>query len=271
MKALRLHAASGIDGLVLEEVAEPTPAEGDVLVRVHAAAITRNELDWPVDRLPAIPSYELSGVVEELGRGVDGLAPGDAVFSLTDFARDGVAAELAVVSASLLARKPRTLDHVESAALPMGGLTAWQGLFEHGALEPGQRALVLGAGGGVGHLAVQLARHRGADVVEEPVVEPVDLVFDTVGGDALQTALALVRPGGRVVSVAEEPPPSDAASYFVVEPSGAQLAELGRLVDDGALRPAVDSVFPLEDAVAAFERVGQRGKRGKVVLRVADR
>ncbi|HEX6674971.1 MAG TPA: NADP-dependent oxidoreductase [Actinomycetes bacterium] len=270
MNAVRLHPPGGIGNLAVEEVAVPSPGEGEALVRVHAAAITRDELDWPTDRLPAIPSYELSGVVEQLGDGVAELSPGDAVFALTGFDRDGVAAELAVVPAAVLAPKPKALGHVESAALPMGGLTAWQGLFDHGGLEPGQRVLVLGARGGVGHLAVQLARARGAEVVEQPG-EPVDLVFDTAGGEPLRRAPALVRPGGRLVSVAEEPPPSDASSYyFVVEPNRGQLVELARLADDGALVPAVDSVFPLAEARAAFERVMARGKRGKVVLRVVE-
>jgi NADPH:quinone reductase-like Zn-dependent oxidoreductase len=269
MKAVRLHPPGGVGSLAVEEVTVPDPGSGEVLVRVHAAAITRDELDWPVDRLPAIPSHELSGVVERLGDGVTGLSAGDAVFALTSFDRDGVAAELAVVSAGVLAPKPRTLGHVESAALPMGGLTAWQGLFDHGGLEPGQRVLVLGARGGVGHLAVQLARARGADVVEQPG-EPVDLVFDTAGGEQLGQAPALLRPGGRLVSVAEEPPPSDSASYFVVEPNHDQLVELARLADDATLLPAIDSVFPLADARAAFEHVMKRGKRGKVVLSVVD-
>jgi NADPH:quinone reductase-like Zn-dependent oxidoreductase len=269
VNAVRLHPPGGIANLLVEQVAVPSPGEGEALVRVHAAAITRGELDWPGDRLPAIPSYELSGVVEQPGDGVTGLAAGDAVFALTGFDRDGVAAELAAVPAGLLAPKPKRLGHVQSAALPMGGLTAWQGLVGHGGLEPGQRVLVLGAPGGVGHLAVQLARALGAEVVEQPG-EPVDLVFDTVGGERLLGAPALLRPGGRLVSVAEEPPPSDAASYFVVEPNGDQLVELARLADEGALLPAVDSVFPLADARAAFEHVMKRGKRGKVVLRVVD-
>src|SRR6266508_4150158 len=254
MTAVRVHPPRGIEALTVEEVEVPSPREGEVLVRVHAAALTRDELDWPVDRLPAIPSYELSGVVERLGNGIDGLSVGDPVYSLTGFDRDGVAAEFAVVPGKALALKPNVLDHVEAAALPMGGLTSWQGLFDHGSLEPGQRVLVLGAAGGVGHLAVQLARHRGAEVVEEPG-EPVDLVFDTAGGELLRRGAELVRPGGRLVSVAEDPPPSASASYFVVEPSREQLIELARLADIGALRPEVDSVFRLTDARAAFGRV----------------
>jgi NADPH:quinone reductase-like Zn-dependent oxidoreductase len=238
MRALRLHD----DGLWLEETETPTPGDGEVLVRVHAAAITRDELEWPTDRLPAIPSYELSGVLVETG---------EEVFALTPFDRDGVAADYAVVPTSVLAPKPAGLSHVEAAALPMGGLSAWQALFAHGKLEAGERVLVTGASGGVGHLAVQLARHAGAQVIDEA---PADLVFDTTGHD--------VPAGERVVTVAAEMP---GATYFVVEPNRDQLVALA----EAGLRPAIDSVFPLERAAEAFDRVAARGKRGKVVIDVA--
>ena len=241
MLAVRLHA----DGLRLEEIETPSPGPGEVLVRVRAAAITRDELEWPVDRLPATPSYELSGVVADSG---------DEVYALTPFDRDGVAAEYAVVPADVLAPKPLRLSHVEAAALPMGGLTAWQALFVHGRLARGERVLVTGASGGVGNIAIQLARHAGAVVVESG---PADLVFDTRGGE--------VPAGERVVTIAEEMPD---ATYFIVEPDYQQLRELTELVDADELRTEVDSVFPLTDARAAFERVAARGKRGKVVLEV---
>jgi len=264
---------------------------------VHAAAITRDELDWPTDRLPAVVSYELSGVVEGVAGDVGDLAVGDDVFALTPFDRDGVAAEFAVVPAAFLAPKPGGLSHVESAALPLAGLTAWQGLFVHGELQPNQRVLILGATGGVGHLATQLARWRGAHVIGtvssgaaelvrrfgaeqvlDPAapfvgsVEPVDLVFDSVGGDALARSADVLREGGRLVAVAEEPPPDVAervhTTYFVVEPDRDQLVELAGLANDGILRPAIDSVFPLKDARSAFDRVMSTGKRGKVVIEV---
>jgi NADPH:quinone reductase-like Zn-dependent oxidoreductase len=240
--AVRLHD----DGLKVEEIETPSPGPGEVLVRVHAAAITRDELEWPVDRLPAIPSYELSGVVVDNNR--------DEVYALTPFDRDGVAAEYAAVPADALAPKPLRLSHVEAAALPMGGLTAWQALFAHGRLARGERVLITGASGGVGHIAVQLARHAGATVVDSG---PADLVFDTRGGE--------VPAGERVVTIAEERP---GATYFIVEPDHEQLLELRTLVDAGELRTEVDSVFPLTEARAAFERVASRGKRGKVVLEV---
>ena len=274
MQAVRLQGPGGADELTLDEVAVPQLGRGEALVRVHAAAITRDELDWPVDRLPATPSYEVSGVVAEVAPDVTDVAIGDSVYALTPFDRDGAAAEYVVVPVTSLSAKPRTLSHVESAAIPMPGLTAWQGLFEHGRLEAGQRVLIHGAAGGVGHLATQLARERDARVAtSSDDSASVDLVFDTVGGDLLRRSEALVRSGGRVVSVAEEPPEptrSDVSvSYFVVEPNREQLAELARLVDAGKVRAAVDSVFPLAEARAAFERVQARGKRGKVVLEVA--
>jgi NADPH:quinone reductase-like Zn-dependent oxidoreductase len=259
MQAIRLHAPDGPEALVVEEVETPRVGEGEALVRVHAAAITRDELDWPVDRLPAIPSYELSGEV------VEGQSAGAAVYALTPFDRDGAAAEYVVVPEALLAPKPSTLGHVESAALPMPALSAWQGLFTHGRLEPAQRVLVIGANGGVGHLAVQLARHAGAEVLTDldDTDEAVDLVFDTAGGDVLSQCGA-----SRVVSVAEQPPGD--GIFFVVEPNRAQLVELSQLADRGELRPEIDSTFALADARAAFERTMARGKHGKVVLLVVD-
>jgi NADPH:quinone reductase-like Zn-dependent oxidoreductase len=300
MSLIRLRAPGGIESLALERGEVPAPGAGEALVRVHAAAITRDELDWPVDRLPAIPSYELSGTIAALAPDSSGLAVGDAVYGLTGFDRDGSAAEYAVVPAKVLAAKPRTLSHVESAAIPLAGLSAWQGLFDHGGLHKGDRVLIHGAAGGVGHFATQLARWRGAHVIGtatgngvelarelgahealdrasvrcEDVVEPVDLVFDTVGGDTLARSPAILRDGGRLVSVAEQPPAAAGERvevvYFVVEPSREQLVELARLADEGAIRPAIDSVFPLADAQAAFERVMMPGKSGKVVLGIVD-
>jgi NADPH:quinone reductase-like Zn-dependent oxidoreductase len=297
MRAMRLHPPGGIDALSVDEIEVPEPGPGEALVHVHAAAITRDELDWPTNRLPAIVSYELSGVVEDVAGDVGHLDIGDDVFALTPFDRDGVAAEFAVVPAAFLAPKPPGLSHVESAALPLAGLTAWQGLFVHGELQPDQRVLILGATGGVGHLATQLAAWRGAHVIGtasagaaelarefgveqvlDPTapfvgsIDPVDLVFDTVGGDALASSADVLREGGRLVAVAEEPPQEIAervhSTYFVVESDRQQLVELGQLANDGILRPAIDSVFPLKDARAAFDRLMSSGKRGKVVIEV---
>lgn len=270
MKAVHLSGTGGVEDLAVVDVPVPQLSAGEVLVRVHAAAITRNELDWPVDRLPAIPSYEVSGVVADVSPGVRDVPVGDAVYALMPFDRDGAAAEYAAVPVAFIGAKPSALSHVESAALPMPGLTAWQALFTHGGLRPGQRVLIHGATGGVGHIAAQLARERGASVVAiEDAAEPVDLIFDTVGGGLLERSPALIRSGGRLVSVAEEPPESRSdieVSYFVVEPDRSQLAELTSLADAGKLKVSIDSVFSLDDARAAFERVQAHGKHGKVVL-----
>ena len=292
MRVVRLRAAGGPEQLALEEAERPRPGPAEALVRVHAAAITRGELEWPVDHLPAIPCYELSGVVEQVGRGVDDVAEGDEVFALTPFDRDGVAADYAALPADLLVPRPRALEHVTSAAIPLPALTAWQGLFEHGQLGADERVLIQGAAGNVGGFAVQLARAAGAHVIGtasaanrdrvlqlgaheavdaadgfEKAVQSVDVVFDTVGGERLRRSRALLRSGGRLVSVAEEPP--EGGVYFIVEPNHDQLDSLARLVDGGDLRPPAVEVFPLTSAREAFARSQQPGQRGKVVLTVA--
>jgi NADPH:quinone reductase-like Zn-dependent oxidoreductase len=298
MDAIRQYPPGGPAGLVLEQLERPEPGPGEALVRVHAAAITRDELDWAAERLPAIPSYEFSGIVAGVGPDVDDVSVGDEVYALSDFDRDGAAAEYAIVANAFLALKPRKLSHVESAALPLAGLSAWQGLVVHGELSEGERLLVHGAAGGVGHLAVQLGRARGAYVIGtasagnleavrafgadevidyasvrfEDAVADVDLVFDTVGGERLERSPAVLREGGRLVSVAEEPPgsPGVESTYFVVEPNRGQLAELASLADQGALRPEIDEVFPLADARRAFERSLAGPRRGKIVLRIGS-
>jgi NADPH:quinone reductase-like Zn-dependent oxidoreductase len=300
MRAVRLHAPGGIESLRLDTIDIPRPQAGVVLIRVHAAAITRDELDWPTDRLPAIPSYEVSGVVVAVAPDVHSAEVGDAVYALTGFDRDGAAAEYAVVSEDIIASKPRSLTDVESAALPLAGLSAWQGLFDHGGLQPGQRVLIHGAAGGVGHLAVQLAhrhgayvigtastagadvaRSFGADEVLDATTEfattlaPVDLVFDTVGGDRLARSPAVIRPGGRLVSIAEEVPEPVAgsgilSSYFVVSPNREQLVELARIADEDGLGIDIDSTFTLAESRTAFGRSMATGKHGKVVFRIHE-
>jgi len=297
MRAVVLRAAGGPEQLVYEQVATPAPGPGEALVRVHAAALTRDELEWPVDRLPAIPSYELSGVVVALARGADGVDVGDEVFGMTAFDRDGVAADYAAIPTELLAPKPRALSHPEAAAVPLAALSAWQGLFDHGRLAAGERVLIHGATGGVGQFATPLAsrhgayviattspdgvaraRELGADVVIDHTagpwdagIDPVDLVFDTAGGERLARSPGVLREGGRLVSVAEEPPQASGVTsvYFVVEPNRPQLEQIAALLDGGWLPPAIDSVFTLEEAASAFERSMAADKRGKVVLGVS--
>ena len=311
MHALRVHDQGGPEGLSYEEAPIPEPGTGDVLVRVHAAGFTPTELTWPstwVDRLghdrrPVIPGHEVSGTVEALGWGTTGFAVGDAVYGLTDWYRDGTLAEFVAVEARNLASKPASLDHVQAAALAMPGLTAWQALFLHGGLSPGQRVLIHGAGGGVGAVAVQLARAAAAHVIAtgrawarelvtelgaerfvdldrerfEEVAERVDLVVDLVGGEIPQRSAATVNEGGIVVSVVEDPQATlEQASaarwvYFVVEPARPELEELARRAVAGELRPVVGEVFDLADGAKAFEAKRRGGVSGKVVLRIPDR
>ncbi len=295
MRVVRLRAPGGPEQLTLEQADRPRPGSTEALVRVHAAAITRTELEWePVlSRLPSIPSYELSGVVEDVGPDVADIAVGDEVFALTRFDQDGVAADYAAVPAELLVPRPRSLSHAESAAIPLPALTAWQGLFDHGRLNAGERVLIHGAAGSVGGFAVQLARAAGAHVIGtasaasrelalelgahqvfdsatrfEDGVRPIDVVFDTVGGELLQRSPALLCAGGRLVSVAEENPP-DGGVYFIVEPNRDQLLSIARRADKGELRPPPIDVYPLTSAREAFARSVEPGHRGKVVLAVA--
>ena len=301
MRAVRLIAPHGVQGVVVEEVGRPSPGAGEALVLVRAAALTRDELNWPEDRLPAIPSYEVSGNIAELGPGVTGFEVGDVVYGLTGFDRDGVAAEFAAVPVDRLAGKPLSLSHVEASSIPLPGLSALQGLFDHGRLDAGGRVLIHGGGGGVGAFAVQLAKIRGAYVIAtatgsrvdaaaqlgaDEVIDhqtsdfteigPVDVVFDTVGGQRLVRAPAVVVPGGRIVSVAERPPPGLGEEegvesvFFIVEPNADQLAQLSRLADAGDLRVLVDTTFPLDRAQDAFDRLQSGNAVGKVVLTVHD-
>jgi NADPH:quinone reductase-like Zn-dependent oxidoreductase len=305
MKAVRSHepeGLEGIDGLVYEDAPDPQPAIGDALVQVRAASFTPTELTWPLrtdraghDRGPLIPAHEGAGVVVALGYGTAGLSEGDEVYGLIDGYRDGWAAEYVTIEARSLAPKPTTVDFIEAAAIPQAGLTSWQALFDHGHLEAGQTVVIHGAGGGVGSMAVPLARWAGARVIGtgragarqrvldlgaddfvdverdgwERTVGPVDLVYDLIGGDVLARSAAMVRPGGALVSVMA-PPQTDRDDirtvHFVRDASGAQLRDITRLVDQGTLRPQVSSVYPLADAREAFMAKSTQHIPGKVVL-----
>jgi NADPH:quinone reductase-like Zn-dependent oxidoreductase len=310
MRALRLHEQGGPDGLTYEEAPTPDLGIGDVLVHVGAASFTPTELTWPstwVDRLghdrrPVVPGHEVSGTVEALGDGTTGFAVGAEVYGLTDWYRDGALAEYVAVEARNLASKPASLDHVRTAALPLAGLTAWQALFDHGGLSAGHRVLIHGAGGGVGSLAVQLAREANANVVAtgrswardlvtelgadqfvdvdrerfEDVAGPVDVVVDLVGGDVLERSWSVVVSGGVIVSAMEDPRAtrpgaSDANGlYFVVEPSRPELEELARRAESGRLRPVVGQVSDLADGRKALEAKEGGGVPGKLVLRIPE-
>src|SRR4051794_23312098 len=306
MHALRAHQP---DDLRYEQAPDPTPGIGDVVVRVHAASFTPTELGWPSmwvdragrDRRPAIPSHEVSGVVTALGYGTTGVAIGDAVYGLTDWYRDGAAAEYIAVEARNLAFKPTPLSHREAAAIPMAGLTAVQALFDHGRLAAGQTALILGAGGGVGTFAVQLAHAAkarvvaiargwardivlglGADLFIDPdrddlaaAARDAHLVFDLVGGQAVAQVLSSMKHDAMAVSVVDQPPVridgrGPRGLLFVVEPNRTQLSDLARRIAAGELRPVVGAMMPLAQGGAAFAAKQRGSSPGKIVLQVAN-
>ncbi|MGW5605509.1 NADP-dependent oxidoreductase [Streptomyces sp. NPDC003753] len=293
---------AGLGGMSLTDMPHPHAAENDVIVRVHAAGFTPGELDWPAtwtdragrDRTPSVPGHELSGVVVELGYGTTGLSVGQRVFGLTDWTRNGSLAEYTAVEARNLAPLPADIDHTVAAALPISGLTAWQGLFDHGRLATGQTVLIHGAAGGVGSIAVQLAREAGARVIgtgrsaaralalgvdtfidlQTEKLEDAgeaDVVFDVIGGDILDRSAALVRPGGTLVTITMPPtvqPKHGRAIFFVVEPDRARLTDLAARLRDGRLKPVVGAVRPLAEAPAAFAP-GERTP-GKTIIRVTE-
>jgi NADPH:quinone reductase-like Zn-dependent oxidoreductase len=293
---------AGTDGMALAERPAPEVAINDVLVEVHAAGFTRTELTWPStwtdrlgrDRTPSIPGHELAGVVSALGYGTTGLSVGQRVFGLADWTRDGALAEYTAVEARNLAPLPGDVDFTVGASLPISGLTAWQGLFDHGRLESGQTVLVHGAAGAVGSVVTQLAREAGAHVIgtgraadrttaldfgaQEFVdldndtledVGGVHLVFDVIGGEIAKRSTSLIRPGGTLVTIVgpTEVRPKDGRTIdFVVEADRAQLGELVQRVRDGRLRTTISNVETLDDAAAALNPT-QR-PQGRTIIRI---
>jgi len=303
MKAIVVtEQAAGMAGMKLAARPEPQAAINDAVVQVHASGFTWDELTWPPtwtdrldrDRTPSIPGHELAGVVTALGYGTTGLSLGQRVFGLTDWYRDGTLAEYVAVEARNLAPLPGDVDFTLGASLPMPGLTAWQGLFEHGRLRAGQSVLAHGAAGVVGSMVTQLAREAGAYVIgtgrtsdRQAVLDfgaqdfidlqndalkdvgKVDLVFDVFGGDIGKRSAALIRAGGMLVTIAgpaEARPANGSAVDFVVESDRAQLTEIVQRVRDGRLRTNIGAVSTLDDAVAAFNRTERR--KGKTIIRV---
>ena len=303
MKAIVVKdRAAGMAGMQLVERPELQAAINDVVVRVHASGFVGTELAWPStwtdrlnrDRTPSIPGHELAGVVTALGYGTTGLSVGQRVFGLADWYRDGTLAESIAMEARNLAPLPGEVDFPAAASLPISGLTAWQGLFEHGRLRAGQTVLAHGAAGAVGTMVTQLAREFGAYVIgtghaadrqkaldfgahefldlDNDALEDahgVDLVFDVIGGDIQQRSARLIRAGGTLVSVvgpAEARPAEGLAVDFVVESDRAQLGEVVQRVRDGRLRTNIGNVVPLDDAVAALNSTERRA--GKTVISV---
>ncbi|HEY9662218.1 MAG TPA: NADP-dependent oxidoreductase [Allocoleopsis sp.] len=308
MKAVRIHTYGNADVLRYEEVPLPAIGAEDVLIRVHAAAI--NPVDWKIRegylqeflpyQLPLILGWDVSGVVEAVGEKVTRFQPGDEVYSRPDIERNGAYAEYIAVRADEVALKPKTIDHIQAAAIPLAGITAWHALFQAGELAPGQRVLIHAASGGVGSLAVQLAHWKGAYVIGttsarnqafvqdlgadevidyqatrfEDEIEPVDVVFDTIGGEVQQRSWQVVKPGGILVSIVDPPSEAEAtahhcrSAYVFIQPNAGWLTEMAGLIEAGQLKPIVETVLPLDQAAAAH-RLSESGRtRGKIVLQV---
>jgi NADPH:quinone reductase-like Zn-dependent oxidoreductase len=305
MKAVRIHEFGGPETLKLEDLPIPEPGAGEVRIRVMAASVNpvdykmRNGGYLPADALPLTLGRDVAGVVDAVGDGVDRFHVGEAVFAMLDRDHGGYV-EFVAQTAANCARKPARLDFIQAAAVPLAGLTAWQGLFDHGGLQAGQRVLIHGAGGGVGHLAVQFARAHGAAVIAtcssadvdfvkslgatevidykterfEDHVQNVDLVFDLVAGETQDRSWAVLKNGGALISTLKEPDKATAAAKharaarYMAQPNGAQLAEIGRLIDLGQVMPRIDRVFPLGDAARAEATLEHEHVRGKIVLEV---
>ena len=309
MKAVYLPKKGGAETLISGEILRPNPGAGQVLVKVHATAVMPTEVRWtPTFHTPSggprpfpiVLGHEFSGVIEYAGPNVGGFQPGEEVFGLNDWFTNGAQAEYCVVDQSGLARKPKSLNHAEAAVVPISGLTAWQGLFEKANLQRGQRVLIHGAAGSVGMFAVQLARWRGARVIAtassrnldfvralgadqvidyrqtrfEEVICDVEVVFDPVGGETLERSWKVLKPGGRVVTVATASGESSESrvrdAFIIVRADGSQLAQIARMIDAGELRVYLEQSFELAEARQAYARAERGGIRGKVALRVTQ-
>lgn len=308
MRAVQLVRSGHAVSLVEGTIARPQPARGELLIEVYAAGVTPAELDWYPSshtndgrtREHPVPAHEFSGIVSAVGEDVRGVDVGEAVYGMNDWYSDGALAEYCLTRPGSVAPKPRRLSHIESAAVPIGALTAWQGLFDRAGLRPGERVLIHGAAGGVGVFAVQLARIRGARVLAtaspanvafvrqlgadevidyqaarfEDHASAVDVVFDAVGGDTAERSWGLLNPGGRLVTIADVATTADERlkqAFFIVQPNRDQLVEIASLIDAGRMRPEVDTVLALADAEAAYRRTnGTRPHRGKAVIAVAS-
>lgn len=310
MKAVRIHEYGGPEVLRLEDAPMPVPAAGEVLIRVHAAGI--NPVDWKIregrlrwrveHRLPLILGWDVAGVIEVLGPGVTQFTIGDAVYARPDIGRDGGYAEYIAVRASEVALKPKSLDFIHAAAVPLAALTAWQALFDAAKLAAGQRILIHAGAGGVGSYAVQFAHWKGARVIAtasarnadlvrslgadqvidytqvrfEDEVRDLDAVFDTVGEEVQQRSWKVLKKGGILVSILALTVPDDAAArdlrsaYVFVQPNAAQLGQIAELIDGGHVKPVVETVLPLSEVRQAHILSQSRHARGKIVLRVAD-
>ena len=310
MKAVRIHNFGGPEVLRYEDAPRPKPAPNEVLIRVNAAGV--NPVDWKIreghlkqlveNKFHLILGWDLSGVVEQVGAKVSQFKKGDEVFSKPDTSRDGDYAEYIVVREFEVALKPKSLHHVYAAAVPLAGLTAWQALFDIGKLQPGQRILIHGGSGGVGHFAIQFARWKGAYVYAtastknqelicrlgahktidytkerfEEVADKIDIVLDTIGADTQERSWKVLKKGGLLASIVQ-PPDTEKAKEFGVrgefvwsQPNGKQLAEIAGLIDSGNIKVVLDRILPLSEARRAHELSKTGHARGKIVLRVKE-
>jgi NADPH:quinone reductase-like Zn-dependent oxidoreductase len=307
MKAMRLADSGATAVLVEENVPQPQPGRGELLIQVHAAGVTSKELLWYTTthkksgerRSRAIPGHEFSGVIAAVGKDTPGFDVGQEVYGMNDWFSDGATAEYCVTEPSSIAPKPKGLTHIEAASVPIGALTAWQGLFDRARLQAGERVLVHGGAGTVGLFAIQLAYFRGAHVVStasarnlafisdlgaeqvfdyqatrfDEKLSEIDVVFDTVGGETLRRSWGVLKPGGRMITIAAE---SDATAdervkqaFFIVEPNHEQLTRIGKLLETRRLQTVVDAVLPLtQTSVAYTGEVKERRGRGKLVIAV---
>src|SRR6201993_505687 len=310
MKAIRIHNYGGPEVLKYEDAPRPEPQAYDVLVRVHAAGV--NPIDWKVreghmkdfwpHKFPLILGWDLSGVVERLGRGVSRFKISDEVYSLPDPARDGAYADYIVVCESELALKPNALHHIRAAAVPLAALTAWQSLFGTAQLQPDQRVLLHAGSGGVGHFAVQLAKWKGAYVFAtastknqdllrelgvdesidytqqrfEDIARKIDIVLDTLGAETQERSWSVLKKGGNLVSLVQPPSEKKAeelgvrAALLGAQPNGVQLAEIATIIDSGKLAPVIDRILPLSEARRAHELSQSGHTHGKIALRVSN-
>lgn len=307
-KAVRIHRFGGPEVLQLDDITIPAPEDDQLIIRVHAASV--NPVDYKIrqggyprikqDQLPVVLGRDASGVVETCGPSLHTLKPGDPVYTLIGSDR-GTYSELLLLNRAEAVPKPQALDHEHAAAVPLAAMTAWQGLFDQGRLQASQRVLIHGGAGGVGHLAVQFAKAKGAHVITtvsgqdidfvrglgadqaidykaerfEDAVRDIDLVFDLIAGETQRRSWSVLKPGGALVSTLQQPDEATAqqhrvrATNYMAHPDADQLGEVGRLIDQRKVRVHVDRVFPLAEVQQAQRHVESEHVRGKVVLRVA--
>jgi NADPH:quinone reductase-like Zn-dependent oxidoreductase len=307
MRAVQYMSAERAPALVEVEVPRPAAGAGELLIEVRDAGVTPSELDWyptthskdGAARTGAIPGHEFAGVVAAVGTGVTGFAVGDEVYGMNDWFSDGATAEYCVAPPASIAKKPERLSYAEAAAVPIGALTAWQGL-ERAKIKVGERVLVHGAAGAVGVFVLQMARMQGAQVIAtaaaknaefvkglgasevidytagpfQDQVDDVDVVFDGVGGETLKRSWDVLKKGGRMVTIAADSEGTKDQrvkdAFFIVEPNAKQLAEIGRLLDAGTMKAIVDMEIPLASAPAAYARkIARKRGVGKVVVKTS--